>query len=429
MAWIVKVAASTRHPQTRWQVRYRQGTTQRSAGIYLSKPEAVQVKRALERGDHIASSDGSCDQRPAEAAAMLFGDYIAEIWWPAWKPDHPRSAEGTKSKLNHRILPALGKLPLGHLNPTVIAGWRRAMTHEGLSPTTVSTYLSLLGTICNSAVADGHLAHSPLATPATARTTRRRRHPALAQIQVGLSQSRAAARLVWLSRPQLDQLADAIDPFYRTLVLVAALTGVRWGELTAIRWEDVRPDLPLDDGAVAGPGRLRILPRPPSPSPSTDLGDQDQDTSRQPQQRSAPRGDRRLIALDLETVELLQQHRCLAEGRNRELVFTVPIGNHSAGRPLAATSFARSWLHALRAAGLDQLFPGNGRGRGGLRFHDLRHTHAVWLLAREAPIAAIGKRLGHTTPITTMRMYQHPAQLIHDGTITSKQLGLPQAPA
>jgi integrase len=39
--------------------------------------------------------------------------------------------------------------------------------------------------------------------------------------------------------------------------MVAVLTGMRWGELAVLRWNDVRLDKPVDDGAVSGPGRLR----------------------------------------------------------------------------------------------------------------------------------------------------------------------------
>ncbi len=60
MAWIVKLPPTPRHPQTRWQVRYRDGTTQRSAGIYPTKAEARSIKRAVEQGDHVAISDRNC---------------------------------------------------------------------------------------------------------------------------------------------------------------------------------------------------------------------------------------------------------------------------------------------------------------------------------------------------------------------------------
>src|SRR6266540_4837107 len=102
MAWIVKLPPTPRHPQTRWQVRYRDGTTQRSAGIYPTKAEARSVKLAVERGDHVAYSD----QLSPQPGSMLFGEYVTTIWWPTWKPAHPRSADGTSSKLTARILPA-----------------------------------------------------------------------------------------------------------------------------------------------------------------------------------------------------------------------------------------------------------------------------------------------------------------------------------
>jgi hypothetical protein len=167
MAWIVKLPPTPRHPQTRWQVRYRDGTTQRSAGIYPTKAEAGAVKRALERGDHVAISD----QLSHAHASMLFGEYVTTIWWPAWKPAHPRSAEGTSSKLTARILPRFGDLTLAQLDAHVVAAWQRDLTREGLSPRTIATYLSLLGTICNTAIDDGYLDHSPL-------TGRGRRRPA-----------------------------------------------------------------------------------------------------------------------------------------------------------------------------------------------------------------------------------------------------------
>jgi integrase len=119
------------------------------------------------------------------------------------------------------------------------------MVAEGLTPRTVNTYLSLLGTILNAAV-DDDLARSPLVRKSGAgRTAATRNQP-------------VPRREVWLLREQLDRLAAAIGPRYRALVLVAALTGLRWGELAALRWDDPRLDQPLDDGAVPGPGRLRI---------------------------------------------------------------------------------------------------------------------------------------------------------------------------
>jgi integrase len=101
------------------------------------------------------------------------------------------------------------------------------MLAEQLSPQTVNTYLSvclsLLGTILNAAVDDDYLARSPLVRKSGAgRTAATRNQP-------------VPRREVWLLREQLDRLVEAIDPRYRALVVVAALTGMRWGELAALR--------------------------------------------------------------------------------------------------------------------------------------------------------------------------------------------------
>lgn len=42
-----------------------------------------------------------------------------------------------------------------------------------------------------------------------------------------------------------------------------------------------------------------------------------------------------------------------------------------------------------------------------VRFHDLRHTHATYLLNKEAGIKDISKRLGHASISTTIDTYGH----------------------
>ena len=224
-------------------------------------------------------------------------------------------------------------------------------------------YLSLLGTILNAAVDDDYLARSPLVRKSGAgRTPATRNQP-------------VPRREVWLLREQLDRLIEAIDPRYRALVLVAALTGMRWGELVALRWDDPRLDQPLDDGAVRGPGRLRITRAISDPrrtgggvekGPKTEAG-------------------KRVIALDQETVRAFLTHQ--------ELVGVAPMTASSPApaapavhRDVANNNFARVWKHALAKAELAHLWP----EYGGLHFHDLRHTHATWLIAERVPM--IGTR-------------------------------------
>jgi integrase len=43
----------------------------------------------------------------------------------------------------------------------------------------------------------------------------------------------------------------------------------------------------------------------------------------------------------------------------------------------------------------------------GIRFHDLRHTHASELLSAGTPVKTVSKRLGHANATVTMNVYAH----------------------
>jgi Phage integrase SAM-like domain len=283
MAWIVVVPPSARHPQVRFQVCYQEGKRHRSAGIFLTERRALAEKRALERRQR--------EQAPVpaeldlERARTLFGEYVTSKWWPAWKDQHPASEYGTRKKVEKRILPTFGDLPLGELDPSTIGKWKAAMVAEGLTARTVNTYLSLLGTILNAAVDDDYLTRSPLVRKSGAgRTAATRNQP-------------VPRREVWLLRDQLDRLAAAIDSRYRALVLVAALTGLRWGELIALRWDDPASTSPWTTApcwgrggfALPGPSATPDEPatesrRPPRPKPASGTSP----STRRPSRRSWP---------------------------------------------------------------------------------------------------------------------------------------------
>jgi integrase len=318
MAWIAVVPPSPRHLHERYQVCYREGTRQRSAGIFPTKRRAEAERRAIERGRTELTRPAGVDLE--QKARTLFGEYVATKWWPGWKDQHPTSEYGTRKKVEKRILPTFGDIPLGDLDASTIGAWKAAMLAEELSPQTVNTYLSLLGTILNAAVDDDCLARSPLVRKSGAgRAAATRNQP-------------IPRREVWLLREQLDRLVEAIDPRCRALVLVAALTGMRWGELAALRWDDPRFDQPLDDGAVRGPGRLRIaraisdprrIGRGVEKAPKTEAG-------------------KRVIALDHETVQAFLAHRELVGGGAYDRIFSSPGGSRGPAGTVARNNFHRS---------------------------------------------------------------------------------------
>jgi integrase len=50
------------------------------------------------------------------------------------------------------------------------------------------------------------------------------------------------------------------------------------------------------------------------------------------------------------------------------------------------------------------------KAAGGLRFHDLRHSYATWLVSRGVPINDVAAALGHERPSTTLNLYTHPSK-------------------
>ncbi len=399
MAWLRYVVPSARHPRERWQVRYRDSSgKERSAGIYNTPKAAETARKRIARGLpptlEILPTDVDVTK-----AQTLFGDYVEKVWWPTWNAQHPDSAYQTGKRIEKRILPFFGHLPFAALDADRVGAWKAGLATSGLKPASVNSYLSLLGSILNAAVDSDYLPHSPLM-----RRSRAGRVAAAKNLPVN-------RREVWITRGQLDLLTQAITACYRSLVLVAALTGMRWGELAALRWDDVHLDKPLDDGAVSGPGRLRVVRAVSDPSrcgrdrrikgPKTQAG-------------------QRIIALDQETCDTLRQHQEAFADERGGLVFTTPGGSRGPGGMLAPNNFRRVWLRTLQQAGLTGGWP----EYGGLHFHDLRHTHATWLLALRVPMIAVSARLGHASPVITMMTYAHVDRQVDRGLLTAEDLGL-----
>jgi integrase len=143
--------------------------------------------------------------------ALLFNAW-AERWLAA-RLVRPTTAANDRGRYVNHHAPAFGELPLRDITPlrvrTFIAGLA-----ERRSPATVRHVHALLSTILSDAVEEGLLLHNPC---------RRTNLPRA-----------SAPPQTFLGPEQIAGLADAIDPHYRQLVITAAGTGLRWGELTGL---------------------------------------------------------------------------------------------------------------------------------------------------------------------------------------------------
>jgi integrase len=160
------------------------------------------------------------------------------------------------------------------------------------------------------------------------------------------------------------------------IFLTAAFTGLRRGELVALRWRDVdfarshiRVRASYTEGGLTTPksGKIRAVPMAPAvASTLARLGD-----------REANTGD-------------------------DDLVFP-----GSAGGYLDGSALYRRYKLALRRAGLRDL-----------RFHDLRHTFGTQVIAT-ASILKVKEWMGHADVDTTMR-YLHFAPSDADAELVAR---------
>jgi integrase len=211
-----------------------------------------------------------------------------------------------------------------------------------VSAVTVAKAYRLLKAIFNTAVDDGLI----------------RRNPCRIK---GAGQEKSAERPV-LTVPQVYALAAVTDERYRALVLLAAFTSLRWGELAALRRSDI--DIQARTIRVARQLNERDGGGFAFGPPKSEAG-------------------QRTVAIpELITPNLAAHVMTCARPGDDGLVFTSP-----GGEPLRHTNFRRRfWVPALAASGLPPM-----------HFHDLRHIGNMLAEDAGANLRELMERMRHST--------------------------------
>jgi integrase len=159
---------------------------------------------------------------------------------------------------------------------------------------------------------------------------------------------------------QVYALAEAVGPRYQALILLACFCGLRWGELAALRREDIN----CDTGTVRVTRQLPAGTSKVFTPPKSDAG-------------------RRLVVIPSMIVPDVRSHLdSYTEPAADALVFTSP-----AGVPPRHTNFRRRlWLPALTATGLDCI-----------HFHDLRYSGNGLVADAGANLRELMEPMGHST--------------------------------
>jgi integrase len=271
-----------------------------------------------------------------------------------------------------RIMAALGDVPAAKVTTAQIEALLVAHAREGVGARSVNKHRQVLSAIFNFGLRPENAARWRLTgNPAAATAKRREDGPARLEV-FSVEQVEALARSAesgaWRGTREHVTAEGARwraeeDAQLGELLRVAAYTGLRRGELVALRWRDVR-----------WPERVLVVERA--------LSANVEGTTKGRRVRYVPLGDQALGALD----RLSQRPNFTSDD---DYVFAGLAGDR-----LDPSAIRRRYIAARDATGLPPL-----------RFHDLRHT-AGTLLTRVLDPVTVRDVLGHADLKTTER-YLH----------------------
>ena len=279
----------------------------------------------------------------------------------------------TKPGELHQILPVLGNLELSELerNPELIDRYVTKKTRDGLSAKTIRNHLAILGVVLKRARVWRLMRTNPL---------EHIERPRIDEPEMNVLTQDEIADL-WRAYDELTAAApDEERPWWqlgKTITFVALGTGLRRGELFALRWRDIDVARNLLHVREA-----RVLGEFTTPKSRT---------------------SRRTIEIGPRTRALLEEHRRASSYDTADdLVFCHP----EKGTPADPSKLSRVYLRpALAHAGITKPFR---------PFHDLRHTALTHEAAAGNPQAYIQLKAGHSQGTVTER-YIHAAQVLFPG--------------
>ncbi|MFF1870310.1 tyrosine-type recombinase/integrase [Kitasatospora herbaricolor] len=294
-----------------------------------------------------------------DAGNAGFGDF-ADTWLKE-RGLADRTFERYEGVLRLYLKPTFGHGTVADITTARVRSWRTKLLDAEVGPATVAKSYRVLRAILNTAVDDELIERNPCRIK-------------------GADKEDSAERPV-LTIEEVYGIADAIEPRYRALVLMAAFSTLRFGEFAALR----RRDVDLERGIVRvrraqaelQTGQLKIK------RPKSDAGV-------------------RPVAFPTSIVVELAEHlRWFGEDGSAGRIFVGPRGGL-----LRRSNFHSVWTSALEASGLDFTRALEETGADSMRFHDLRHTGNNLAADTGASTRELMARMGHSTMEAALR-YQH----------------------
>jgi integrase len=325
-----------------WIVRYRDPLPRERT--FDRKTDAERFERYVR---HQLDTDQYLDP---ETAKVTFEEW-ARRWWPTVERSvrAPSTISGYESALRIQVLPYLGSRRLRTLRRIDMDEWLGELRVAGYSNSTMHAARTVAGMVFATALDARIVASNPLSG---------------LRLPTATSRTRNA-----LSIDQVEALAAAVDPWWRSFVLVLAYCGLRPGEAIALRRRhlDDLGRLRVEAGMVEHRGQLL--------------------------ERDTKTHHSRIVEVPLSVLDELRTHLSqLPPSDSDALIFTTPSGD-----PVRLSN----WRHRVWQPAADELgFPSWATP------YVLRHTAASLMAQRGVPVSAAAASLGHD-PAIFLRTYAH----------------------
>jgi integrase len=270
-----------------------------------------------------------------------------------------------RNQFDAQLVKRIGDRPIAQLTREQVEQLIAALGRDELAPKTIRNIIGLLNGICEFAV-------------------RRRWATANPCHHVDRPRVEESQDIRFLEPEEIEAVLRATgdDDFgrvHRAIILTAAMSGLRMGELIALRWIDV-------DWQAQRIRVRRSYVRGEFGTPKSRRGS-----------RSVPLADRLGGELDC-------HHRQTVYQADDDLVFANP----NTGTPLDGAALLRAFQRSVNRAGVRKV-----------RFHDLRHTFGTRMAAAGVPMRTLQEWMGHRDLRTTLIYadYQpgaHEVDLVND---------------
>jgi len=296
-----------------------------------------------------------------EPTKLTVGEWFDE-WQDKYSSHLSRKTLGNYESILKLARPHLGDYRIRALRPEHLTALYTSWKKAGISPVTIAARHTALHSVMEQAVKNQILARNPVKGAVLPR------------------QEHHEKRVLTESEIQV-LLREAPDTLY-TPILLSLYTGMRRGEVLALKWARVKGDRISVMQSVEEGGPIRFK------EPKT-------------------RRSRRTITIPDFLVDALKTHRAkqdekrLAAGSiwaGLDLVFCDDMG-----RILNPTVFTQQVSKLMRDCGID-----------GATFHSLRHTHATQLMEMGINPRVVQERLGHNKIDLTLGTYSHVSTGMQD---------------